>query len=138
MAEDFGPAAGRIRLKITCPTHLVADLEVDSVRLPGVLGNRLVLPHQAPYFMRLTAGPAILHRAGQNDVVYLLSAGVCEVRRDICAVMAWAIRPEDVDPAVIQDRLKMARTVIQKVILPMARQEIADRIAFYEMILKGR
>ena len=102
MAEDLGPAAGRIRLKITCPTHLVADLEVDSVRLPGVLGNRLVLPHQAPYFMRLTAGPAILHRAGQNDVVYLLSAGVCEVRRDICAVMAWAIRPEDVDPAVIQ------------------------------------
>lgn len=137
MPEDLGPSAGRIRLKITCPTHLVADVEVDSVRLPGVLGNRLVLPNQAPYFMRLTAGSAILKRVGQNDVMYLLSAGVCEVRRDICAVMAWAIRPEDVDPAVIQDRLQTARMLSSKIILPMARQELLDRIAFYEMILKG-
>lgn len=89
MAEDKSPLEGKIRVKIVSPTHIVVDREVDSVQIPACLGVRTIIPKQAPLICALNAGQVVLEKEEKAVATYTITEGVCEVRRDICAIMAW-------------------------------------------------
>ncbi|MBQ7412794.1 MAG: hypothetical protein IJV07_00765 [Alphaproteobacteria bacterium] len=135
MPEDIGPAAGKIRLKITCPVSVVADMEVSSVQIPALLGTRLVIPKQAPFICALNAGQLVAYSDGEEPISYLISKGICEVRRDICAVMAWGIRSDQIDENLYRRLLADAEGLLPLLVSGSARRELQNRVEFYQLVL---
>ena len=105
MAEQ-GPQKGKIKFKIVSPLSLVVETEVDKVLLPLSSGPALILPRHAPLLSAVKVGKIITTNAGKDEV-YFVSAGIAEIRRDICAVCAWGIKASDVKPDEIRQRLEM-------------------------------
>ena len=135
MAEDLSPTPGKLRVKITCPISLVVDMEADFVQIPALQGERIILPNRMPLFCVLNQGEVIIHREGHAPMVYLISKGVCEVRRDICAVMAWGMRQDEINPEKLQRLLDEAKQVLPSIRSRYAEREIKNRITYYEMLL---
>ena len=135
MAEDLSPTPGKLKVKITCPISRVVEMEADFVQIPALQGERIILPDRMPLFCVLNQGKVIIHREGHAPMVYLISKGVCEVRRDICAVMAWGMRVDEIHPDKIQNLLNEANQVLPTIRSRYAEREIQNRIAYYEMLL---
>ena len=135
MAEDLGPSAGKIRVKITCPLMVVADMEADSALIPAVKGDFLVMPKKAPMFFLLKEGEVAIRRNGKADKVYWVSHGVCEVRRDICAIMAWAEEKTSVRIDKIKAELVLGEKVLPTLPAGKPRESIQNRLDFYRFIL---
>ena len=135
MAEDADPSPGKIRVKITCPLSPVVDIEVQSVLVPALQGPRLILLNRAPLFCQLSLGEVILYRDNHPPLTYLVSRGVCEVRRNICAIMAWGLRPDEIHPDKIQTLLHEAESALPTLISPTAQHELQTRIDFYHYLL---
>ena len=89
MAEDLGPKEGYLRVKIVSPTEIVWDGEADSVQIPTPDGVRLFIPKKAPLICLLAQGEVIINRTGHLPLKYIVSNGVCEIRRDICAILTY-------------------------------------------------
>lgn len=137
MAEDFGPSAGKVRVKITCPLALVVDMEVDSILIPATRGNFLIMPRKAPAFYVIKEGQVILHRADKPDKVYWVSRGVCEVRRDICAIMAWAAEKTSVRPDDLRAELERGEAVRATLPAGKASESLQNRLDFYRYVLEN-
>jgi F0F1-type ATP synthase epsilon subunit len=135
MAEDLSPTPGKLRVKITCPISSVIDVEADFVQIPALQGERVILPNRTPLFCVLNQGKVIIHREGHAPMVYLISKGVCEVRRDICAVMAWGMRPDEINPKKLQRLWDEASQVLPSIRSRYAEREIQNRISYYKMLL---
>ena len=135
MAEDKGPSAGKIRVKITCPLFPVADVEADRVLIPAGQGDFLVMPRKAPAFYLINAGKVIIQSAGMPDKIYWVSRGVCEVRRDICAIMAWAEEKTSVRPDVLRAELERGEAALGSVPAGRASEALQNRLDFYRFIL---
>ena len=136
MPEDLGPAAGKIRVKITSPLSLIADFEANSVEVPTPNGRRLMMPKTAPMFCLIKAGKVIIHQEQKDPIIYQVSAGVCEMRRGICAIMAWGMPAKKIDFEKVKILLDEAEQVSPHFGSAAAGQEIRDRMAFYRLILK--
>ena len=136
MPEDLGPSAGKIRVKITSPLSPVADLEANYVEIPTPGGRRLMLPRMAPMFCLVKAGKVIVHQENNAPAVYQVSSGVCEMRRGICAIMAWGIGSDKFDSKKAEILLAEANQALPNFGSGEAGQEIRDRISFYRLILK--
>ena len=135
MPEDLNPPAGQLRVKITSPLSPVVDVTADSVSLPAVQGERLIIPQMAPLFCQLNQGRLTINRTDHPPMTYIISKGVAEIRRDICSVMAWGIRPDEVNPVKIQRLLADAEGALPTLVSPMAKQEMQSRIDFYRLLL---
>ena len=135
MAEDLGPSAGKIRVKITCPLVVIADVEADSVLIPAVKGDFLVVPRKAPMFYLLKEGEVIIHQKDKPDKIYWVSRGVCEVRRDICAMMVWAEEKTSVHVDKIQFELAQGEKVLATLPMGKAREAFKNRMDFYRFVL---
>ena len=135
MAEDLEPSAGKIRVKITCPLMIVADMEADSALIPSVKGDFLVMPRKAPMFFLLNEGEVVIRNNGKPDKVYWVSRGVCEVRRDICAIMAWAEEKTSVRIDTIKAELVRGEKVLSALPVGNPRESIQNRLSFYQFIL---
>ncbi len=135
MAEDLSPTAGKLRVKITCPISSVLDIEADSVQIPALEGERVILPNRMPLFCILNQGEIVIHRNGHPQMTYLISKGVCEVRRDICAVMAWGMRIDEINPERIKELMYEAEKVLPSINSRYGEREIQNRISYYKMLL---
>lgn len=135
MAEDLSPTEGKLRVKITCPISPVLDIEADSVQIPALQGERLIIPNRMPLFCILNQGKVVIHREGHPKMTYLISDGVCEVRRDICAIMAWGMRADEINPEKIKGLLDEAEKVLPSINSRYAEREIRNRIFYYQMLL---
>lgn len=136
MAEDLSPTEGKLRVKITCPISPVLDIEADSAQIPALEGERVILPNRMPLFCLLNQGKVIIHRDGHPQMTYLISKGVCEVRRDICAVMAWAMRADEINPERIKELMLEAEKVLPSINSRYAKREIQMRLDYYKMLLQ--
>ena len=105
MAEA-GPQKGKIKFKIISPLAPVVETEVDKVLLPLSSGAALILPRHAPLLSAVKVGKIITTNAGQDET-YFVSAGIAEIRRDICAVCAWGINASNVNRTEIRQQLQM-------------------------------
>ena len=136
MAEDLSPSSGKIRIKITSPLAVVLDRECDSVLIPASFGDFLVMPRKAPAFYLLKKGEVIVREKGQPDKAYWVSMGVCEVRRDICAVIAWAEEKTSLRKDLIQKKLEEGEKVLPHLSAGEGRKALAHRMDFYRFILE--
>ncbi len=89
MAEDLGPKEGCLRVKIVSPTEIVWDGEADSVQIPTPEGMRMFIPKKAPLICLLAQGDVVINRVGHPPLKYNITNGVCEIRRDICAILTY-------------------------------------------------
>ncbi len=135
LEPEKSPENGKIKVKIVSPQTLVAEMEADKVLLPGEHGDILILPQRAPIFLTLTAGRMIVYNEGEKPISYLVSRGVCEVRRNLCPVLAWAVKEDEVDPEKIAEMLDRSLEVLSGYHSSVAREEAASRIDFFEEIL---
>lgn len=135
MAEDLSPTEGKLRIKITCPISPVLDIEADSVQIPALQGERLIIPSRMPLFCILNQGKVVVHREGHPKMTYLISKGVCEVRRDICAIMAWGMRIDEINPERINELMYEAEKVLPSINSRYGEREIQNRVSYYKMLL---
>ncbi len=133
--REESPSNGKIKVKIISPQHPVAEMEADKVLLPGEHGDILILPERAPIFLTLTAGRMIVYNNGEEPVSYLVSRGVCEVRRNLCPVLAWATKEDETDPEKVAEMLDRSLEVLSGYHSAIAREEAASRIDFFEEVL---
>ena len=131
---EAGPSKGKIKFKIVSPLALIVECEVDSVSLPLIAGETLILPRRAPLLAAVKTGKIITTNAGKKEV-YFVSKGIAEIRRDICAVCAWGIAKKDVKPEEIKiqiERLEKHQSALHS---NSERKMIEDLISFLSWIL---
>jgi len=99
-----------LKLRIITPERIVFDEEnIDSVTLPGILGEMTILPQHAPIMTELRAGPVLFRRAGE-EVDLALSGGFMEVRDDTVIVLAdTAERSDEIDVARAEEARRKAQ-----------------------------
>ena len=133
---EESPANGKIRVKLICPLYPVTTMEADSVLIPAVDGDILILSNRAPIFFNLTAGRMIVYNKGEKPVSFLVSSGICEVRRNLCPVLAWGGFEEKIDAEKIAKQLKKAEEVFAGYRSGLGKTEAASRIDFFKKILE--
>ena len=105
-----------LKLRIITPERIVFDEEnIESVTLPGAMGEMTILPQHAPIMTALRPGPVLFRRAGE-DVDLALSGGFMEVRDDVVIVLA--------DTAERSDEIDLARAEEAR---RKAQEELSDR-----------
>jgi F-type H+-transporting ATPase subunit epsilon len=99
-----------LKLRIITPERVVFDEEnIDSVTLPGVMGEMTILPQHAPIMTELRPGPVLFRRAGE-DVDLALSGGFMEVRDDTVIVLAdTAERSDEIDLSRAEEARRKAQ-----------------------------
>src|SRR5512142_725405 len=78
-----------IRCEIVSQDRIVYQGEVDSVTLPGVLGEMGILPHHAPVLTVLQFG-VVRVRAKGEEQFFTVAGGVAEVQPDQVTILADA------------------------------------------------
>jgi F-type H+-transporting ATPase subunit epsilon len=102
-----------LKLRIITPERVVFDEEnIDSVTLPGVMGEMTILPQHAPVMTELRPGPVLFRRAGE-EVDLALSGGFMEVRNDTVVVLAdTAERSDEIDQTRAEEARRRAQEAI--------------------------
>lgn len=132
---EKAPENGKIKVRLICPLFEIMTVEADKVLLPGAAGDILILPERAPIFVHLKAGRMIIYNEGQAPISYFVSAGICEVRRNLCPVLAWGIREDKVKPEKIAAQLAESEAVLGALNSEMAKHEVVARIELFKTIL---
>lgn len=135
-APEEAPPKGKIRVKLICPLFEVANIEADSVLLPASEGDILILPDRAPIFLTLTAGRMIVYNKGEKPVSFLVSSGICEIRRNLCPVLAWGGYEDKIDAEKIAQQLKKAEEALSGYNTDLGKAEAASRIDFFKKVLE--
>jgi F-type H+-transporting ATPase subunit epsilon len=102
-----------LKLRIITPERVVFDEEnIDSVTLPGVMGEMTILPQHAPIMTELRPGPVLFRRGGE-EIDLALSGGFLEVRNDNVVVLAdTAERSDEIDQARAEEARRKAQEEI--------------------------
>lgn len=133
---EESPQKGKVKVRLICPLYEVMAMEADKVLLPAVDGDILILPERAPIFIALRAGRMVIYNEGEKPVNYLISSGICEVRRNLCPVLAWGGREDKIDPEVIAAQLADAEKSIGEISSDLRKHEVASRIVFFKKVLE--
>lgn len=91
MAEDVGPSVGKLRVKIVSQIQVELDTEADAVQVPTSDGVRVFIPGRAPMICALGAGEIVLLNNNKPQERFSIQNGICEIRRDICAILASSV-----------------------------------------------
>lgn len=129
------PKNGKIRVKLITPLFESFIVEADSVLLPAIDGDMLILPDRAPIFLSLRPGRMVVYNKDQEPIKFLISSGVCEVRRNLCPVLAWGGREDKINPERIKRQLDIAIKSLPST-HELAKSEALSRIEFFKMVLK--
>ena len=73
-------------LEILTPERTLFSGEVESVTLPGALGEFTVLRHHAPLISSLDAGEIRFRQKGSDVQSFTVKGGFVEVKKDIISV----------------------------------------------------
>ena len=123
----------KVRVKVISPEKIVFSDEVDKVLLPCVNGDRMILPRHAPCFCAVKAGRLVLFDGGQKKVI-IVSRGVAEIRRNICAIMAWGALPEKVERPELEEQIKKATKVLSSLHTTEKQEAVLERVHFLNLL----
>ena len=88
----------RLRLEIVTRQRRVMEVEVDEVRLPGVMGELGVLPGHTPLLTALAIG-TVSYTAEGREHKLVVKNGFAEIQPDRVTVLAKDARlPGEIDP----------------------------------------
>ena len=125
---------GKMNVHIIMPTSSVLDDVADKIILPTEDGDLMILWDRAPLFVQIKAGLVWVYNRGQRPVGYYVSNGFAEVRRNICAVLAWGVKADAVDKTLVHKRRLEAEDQLGKINSDLQRQELMKRIDFFKML----
>ena len=126
---------GKLNVHIYCATHVVMDSVADKILLPTQQGGLMILKGRAPLFTAVSAGVMWVYNKGLPPEAYYIDAGIAEVRRDICSVLAWAMAANKMDLTAIKARLNDQTTQLEKARQPTQKIDLQNSIAFLQSIL---
>jgi len=102
-----------IKLEIVTPERLAYDDEVDSVVVPGALGELGVLPHHAPLVSTLGVGELRIRKGGSEES-FAIVGGFLQVRPDKVVVMAeTADLASEIDVAKAEEARREAEQALE-------------------------
>lgn len=95
-----------LQVRIHTPEGTVYDETVNSVVLPGELGQFGVLYNHIPYMSLLDTGPIVLKTGDRTDRV-ACGGGFAEIEENVVTVLAeTAERPEEIDRGDVEERVE--------------------------------
>src|SRR5262245_53622467 len=101
--------AGTLTLRVITPDRIALDLQVQSVRVPGVDGQLGILPRHAPMVAALDVG-LLRYRVDGGERVLFVSGRFPAVRGETLRVVTEAgERPEEIDSKRAQEAEQRAR-----------------------------
>ena len=87
----------RLHLEIVTRHRRVMEVEVDEVRLPGVMGELGILPGHTPLLTALAIG-RVAYTSGGQEQQLVVKNGFAEVQPDRVTVLAReALLPDEID-----------------------------------------
>ena len=105
----------RLNLEIVTRHRRVIEVEVDEVRLPGLMGELGILPGHTPLLTALAIGRVAYTVDGQEQKL-VVKNGFAEVQPDRVTVLARdAVLPEEIDPAHEQREFEAASEALKTV-----------------------
>lgn len=126
---------GKLNIHIISPIEPVLDSVADKILLPTPNGSILITPKRAPLFIQTCAGPAWIYNKNKKPECYYISFGFAEIRRDICSVLAWGIKADDIDKNQIHQKLIESENLLEQVHSSNEKLQIKHRIDFFKKLL---
>ena len=125
---------GKMNVHIISPTKSVLDDVADKVLLPTVDGNLMILKDRAPLFVKIYAGLMWVYNQGRKPVPYYVSGGVAEIRRNICSVLGWGVRADEIDKEKLHAWRLNLETELPKIHSESLQKQAKERLAFLKML----
>src|SRR6185436_11101837 len=89
--------AAALTLRVITPEKVALDIQVRSVRIPGVDGSIGILPRHAPMVAALDTG-LLRYKTDGGESLLFVSGGFAEVRHNTVRVVTEAgEKPEEID-----------------------------------------
>lgn len=103
-----------IHLRIATLEKIVFDEDVESVVLPGEVGELGILPGHAPLITPLKLGEITARREGE-DFFMTVSGGMAEVRPSAVLILAdQSERAEEIDERLAEEARARAETLLKE------------------------
>lgn len=131
-----------MKLQVVTPKEREVDLDVDSVTLPGSLGEMTILPGHTALVSKLDVGVLSYEVSGTNTLV-AISRGFVEVLDDQVTVLSETCEEKnEIDPDRAREALERAQERMAKAAsdesIDVARAEYALRRALARLRVTGR
>ena len=95
--------------EIVTPEKILISDSIDSVELPGKLGEFQILPGHTPFMSGLTVGSVTLMKGAQKTYASI-SGGYCEVLQEKTTVLVHTAElADDIDTARAEEAEKRAK-----------------------------
>lgn len=102
-------------LEIVTPAKTAYSGTVNSVNLPGTLGEFQVLFNHAPLMSSLEIGKIFLRDANEEEITFATSGGVVEVLKNKVLVLSNAVEtPEEIDVQRAEKAAERAKERLQQ------------------------
>ena len=125
---------GKMNVHIISPTKSVLDNVADKVLLPTPDGCIMILKDRAPLFVATSAGIMWIYNKGEKPVAYYISGGVAEIRRNICSVLAWGVKADQINKERLHSWLLNLESELPKIHSESQKKQAMERIAFLKML----
>lgn len=104
--------ADTISFDLVSPERLVASVDAESARIPGVEGEFTALPNHAPFLTTLRPGLVIVREGGKTHE-FFVTGGFAEVSAHAVSILAEeAMERSRVDRAFLDARLAEAEAAL--------------------------
>ncbi len=124
--------ADQLHLEVVTPRRQVLSIDVDSITLPGAVGEFKVHPNHRPFLTSLVPGRFIVEQAGNSDVYYL-GGGFAEILPGRVVVLAdECIARDDIDADSAREALAEAETKLAARKLESFDATVSERLAMTE------
>ena len=127
------PDIHHIRVKVISPEKVVLVAEVDKALLPCTSGDLMILPRHAPCFCAIKAGKLLLYDKGK-EIPVIVSDGVAEIRRNICAVLAWGIMSENIKRPEVEAQLVATEKLLKTIHTSEKQVEVLAQVRFLNLL----
>ena len=125
---------GKMNVHIISPTKSVLDDVADKILLPTVNGNMMILKERAPLFVSIVPGLMWVYNEGKRPIPYYVSAGVAEIRRNICSVLSWGVKADNIDKEKLHAWRLSLEDELPKIHSAMLKKQANERLAFLKML----
>ena len=125
---------GKMNVHIISPIKSVLDDVADKVLLPTPNGQMMILKDRAPLFLLISAGIMWVYNVGQKPIAYYVSSGLAEIRRNICSVLAWGVRADNIDKTSLHSWRLNLENELPKIHSEAQKKQALERIDFLKML----
>ena len=104
--------ADTLSFDLVSPERLVASVDAEMVRIPGVEGEFTALPAHAPFLTTLRPGVVIVQEGGKTHE-FFVTGGFAEVSPHAASVLAeHAIERSQLDRAFLEVKIEEAEAAL--------------------------